>query len=185
MIRELEKWLKSRGTLVNFEELKYKLCPNFKKFQNTFQIKSTVTTTANHSKGKHHKLAMSFLSTLIGREDDESFKERSRAKPMEGRVSFKTQLIFSSLKPYSVSHSCQMNAVFDHVNFQFENPAEYSSKISTVANRIVMTVPWGFWTVRDLGANITRTLKVSTCKTNMAARYDRTIVLWKGVLKTV
>ena len=108
-----KKVIKSRGSLLNFEELKYKLCPNFKKFQNTFQIKSTVTTIANHSKGKHHKLAMSFLSTLIGIEDDESFKERSRAKPMEGRVSFETQLIISSLKPYSVSHSCQMNAVFD------------------------------------------------------------------------
>ena len=108
-----KKVIKSRGSLLNFEELKYKLCPNFKKFQNTFQIKSTVTTTANHSKGKHQKLAMSLLSTLIGIEDDESFKERRRAKPMEGRVSFETQLIISSLKPYSVSHSCQMNAVFD------------------------------------------------------------------------
>ena len=79
-----KKVIKSRGTLLNFEELKYKLCPNFKKFQNTFQIKSTVTTTANHSKGKHHKLAMSFLSTL--REDDESFKERSRAKSTDSKV---------------------------------------------------------------------------------------------------
>ena len=35
----------------------------------------------------------------------------------------------------------------------------------------------GLWTAGDLGANITRALKVSTCKTNMAARYDRTIVL--------
>lgn len=56
---------------------------------------------------------MSFLSTLIGREDDESFKERSRAKPMEGRISLETQLIISPLKPYLVWHSCQMNAVFD------------------------------------------------------------------------
>ena len=35
----------------------------------------------------------------------------------------------------------------------------------------------GFWTAGVLGVNITRALKVSTCKTNMAARYDRTIVL--------
>ena len=27
--------------------------------------------------------------------------------------------------------------------------------------------------------------KVSTCKANMVARDDRTIVIWKGVLKTV
>ena len=41
---------------------------------------------ANQSKGKHHKLAMSFLSTLICREDDESFKERSRAKSTDSKV---------------------------------------------------------------------------------------------------
>ena len=32
-----------------------------------------------------------------------------------------------------------------------------------------------FLTARDLSTNITRSLKVSTCKTNMAARYDSTI----------
>ena len=89
------------------------MCPNLKKFQNTFQIKSTVTTTANYNKGKHHKLAMSLLFTLFGIEDDESFKERSRAKPMEEQISLATQLIISPLKPYLVSYSCQMNAVFD------------------------------------------------------------------------
>ena len=56
---------------------------------------------------------MSLLFTLFGIEDDESFKEGSRAKPMEGRISLATQLIISPLKPYLVSHSCQMNAVFD------------------------------------------------------------------------
>ena len=34
--------------------------------------------------------------------------------------------------------------------------------------------PKGFLTARDLGANIVRALKVLT---NMAARYDRTIVI--------
>ena len=42
--------------------------------------------------------------------------------------------------------------------------------------------PWGFLTARDLGADIARALKDSTCKTNKTARYDRTIVLWKGEL---
>ena len=37
--------------------------------------------------------------------------------------------------------------------------------------------------MRDLGANTVQILKVSTCNTNMVARYDRTIVNWKGVLK--
>ena len=35
----------------------------------------------------------------------------------------------------------------------------------------------GFLTARDLGADIARALKDSTCKTNKTARYDRTIVL--------
>ena len=43
--------------------------------------------------------------------------------------------------------------------------------------------PKGFLTSRDLGANIVRALKVSICIANMAARYDRTIVIWKGALK--
>ena len=33
-----------------------------------------------------------------------------------------------------------------------------------------------FLTAQDLGANITRASKASTRKTNMAARYDRTIL---------
>ena len=37
--------------------------------------------------------------------------------------------------------------------------------------------PYGFLTARDLGANIARVFRVSTCKTNMEARYDRTIVI--------
>ena len=41
----------------------------------------------------------------------------------------------------------------------------------------------GSLNVQDLGANIVKALKVSTCKTNMVARYDRTIDIWKGVLK--
>ena len=43
--------------------------------------------------------------------------------------------------------------------------------------------PEGFLIAQDLGANKSRALKVSTCKTNMAARYDRKIVIWKGVFK--
>ena len=42
-----------------------------------------------------------------------------------------------------------------------------------------------FLTAQDLGANITRASKASTRKTSMAARYDRTILIWKGMLKTV
>ena len=42
--------------------------------------------------------------------------------------------------------------------------------------------PEGFLTAQDLGANMLQALKVSTCKTNMAARYDRKIVICKGVL---
>ena len=43
----------------------------------------------------------------------------------------------------------------------------------------------GYLIARDLGANTVRALKLSTCKTSMAARYDHAIVIWKGVLKTV
>ena len=35
----------------------------------------------------------------------------------------------------------------------------------------------GFLTAVDLGAYIARALKVSTCKTNMAAQHDRTIII--------
>ena len=42
-----------------------------------------------------------------------------------------------------------------------------------------------FLAAQDLGANITRASKASTCKTNMAARYDRTTLISKGMLKTV
>ena len=40
-----------------------------------------------------------------------------------------------------------------------------------------------FFTTRHLSANIPRALQVSTCNTNMAAPYDRMIVIWKAVLK--
>ena len=38
------------------------------------------------------------------------------------------------------------------------------------------------FTRRHLGANIPRALQVSTCNTNMAAPYDRMIVILKAVL---
>ena len=43
--------------------------------------------------------------------------------------------------------------------------------------RQLYDAPKGFLTARDLGANIARALKVSTCKTNMATRYHSTIVI--------
>ena len=45
--------------------------------------------------------------------------------------------------------------------------------------RPLKEAPQVFLTAWDLGANISRALKMSTCKTIMAARYDRTLVIWK------
>ena len=46
-----------------------------------------------------------------------------------------------------------------------------------IAAFFVKKAPKGFLTARDLGANIVRALKLSICIANMAARYDRTIVI--------
>ena len=60
--------------------------------------------------------------------------------------------------------------------------------VERVATRFIRNA-WlstiGYLIARDLGANTVRALKLSTCKTSMAARYDHAIVIWKGVLKTV